>query len=684
MPTGFFERQDAARRRTRYLLLLFALVIAVLTVLANALMLIAKYPGLLMGPTHGMGWEEAIRQSTGLIVGTSGGIVGSLAFFTLRMNARLRDGGRAVAMELDAGPVKANAQDAGERQLRNVVEEMALAAGVVTPGIYLMREEPGINAFAAGYTLNDAVIVVTQGALDRLSRSELQGVVAHEFSHLVNGDTRLNMRIMAVVHGLEVLAIGGAMVAAPPVRQRHRSRSSRWGDDLNAPGALALGVSMYLLGLLGVMCSKLIKAAIVRQREWLADAAAVQFTRQPEGLAGALKKIGAGRRLGSALLASRRREVSHMLFAPGLGFADYWLSLFATHPPLEDRIAELDPRFEPDDLESVREDMLERMREQAAKSQRQRAQTEEASAQAGKESLIPGDSVSDAALLATLAAAGQAGGARLQYARALMAGVPQPLNDAAHDPDSVVPLVLFLLLSGDVEIRQQQLEAVERVMGDSVRAGIVELLAHYGRIVDPRHRMPLLEIAVPALREQERASVQRLVLAVRELVRVDGGIAVHEYVLARLLQVQMQDVLQGSPRKNRRGRELYQCLNEASVLLAVFARHGHPGDNLSSRKAYEAGMDAMLVPNPPAYDVPEDWVAALTTALNALDDLDLEGKRCLVQALVTSATHAGRITVAEAELLRVVAVSLHLPMPLILPMDDVAPVDVSSGADAIL
>ncbi|WP_290652476.1 M48 family metalloprotease [Aquisalimonas sp.] len=674
MPTSFFERQEQAQRRSRYLVVLFVIVVAGLIALINAGVLVSLYPELLLGARGRVSFMEALADAAVVLAVVTAVIVLALGVSMLRMSLKLRAGGRVVALDLGAVPVKVNTADYAERRLRNVVEEMALAAGVLVPGVYIMREEPGINAFAAGFSPSDAVIVVTRGALEKLNREELQGVVAHEFSHLVNGDTRLNMRLIAIVHGLEVLAItGGSYLSGPPHRRAH-SRSARDTRSARAPDTLFFGVVLYSIGLLGVLCSRLIKAAIVRQREWLADAAALQFTRQPEGLAGALKKIAAGRRLGSALLAPSRREVSHMLFAPGLGFADAWLPLFSTHPPVMQRIRELDPGFQANELAAVREAMLDDMREH----HRAEYQAARAPLSAGTDGQTVGrfgaevdGTLSEAALLAALAATGQAGDARIHQARALLAGVPERLNAAAHAPEEVIPLVLYLLLSEEFAIRQRQLDAVGDMMGAEVRASTVHLLAEYGRVVRPQHRLPLLELAFPALREQSVADVRRLIAAVGRVVRADGQIAVHEYALARLLQVQLQDLIRPGRRARGRPRALHQCLPSAATALAVFARHGHPEDADAAHSAYQAGMDAMLVFRPPPLPTPQDWVAALTTALGALAQLNAEGKRCLVKGLVATATHAGQVTVAEAELLRVMAVSLHLPVPLILPTEGV-------------
>ncbi|SEO90965.1 M48 family metalloprotease [Aquisalimonas asiatica] len=653
MPTAFFERQKQARWRTAYLLLLFTGVVLGLLVVLNGALLFALEPALLMGGARGVSMGEAVSgHATVLSVATGVALLG-LGFFTARMALRLRAGGRVIAVDMGADAVQAATTDPAERRLRNVVGEMALAAGVIAPGVYVMQREPGINAFAAGFAPSDAVVVVTRGALDRLERDELQGVVAHEFSHIVNGDTRLNTLLIAIVHGLEALAIS----SGDHVGARHGGH--------RPPATLVLGWAAYVAGLLGVLCSRLVKAAIVRQREWLADAAAVQYTRYPEGLAGALKKIAAGRRLGSALLAPRRREVSHMLFAPGLGFADEWPPLLASHPPVARRIEALDPRFDAGDLDAIRDAMLDAMRRRA---QEAGEEADDRATPAAESVLAPGaDTVTHTALIAAATGALVAGS---DQARALHAGVPGRLSAAARSRDEVAALVLCLLLADDAVIRRQQLDAVESCLGGGVRATVAALLAEYGRPVQPRDRLPLLELALPTLADVPEDDARRLIAAaarIARLDRIDGRIRVHAYALLRLLQIRLQAHAHGHARAD--ASPLYRVLDSAAVVMALFAWHAHAGDHTLAEQAYARGMDAMLVPRAPAFHVPDDWVVALTGSLRSLEGLDADGKRCLVTGLLAVVVGEDGVGANVAELLRVVTVSLQFPLPLVLPGD---------------
>ncbi|MDE0855928.1 MAG: M48 family metallopeptidase, partial [Nevskia sp.] len=320
----FFQQQAKVRSHSRWLLLLFLLAVAGIVGAIDAVVLAAlgfsrhdpRLPQLALAP---------------ILIGTSLAVLAVIALSTLYRIARLSSGGATVARELGATLVPPDTTDAGQRRLRNVVEEIAIASGVPVPQIFILEQEHGINAFAAGYTAADAAVTVTRGALEKLSRDELQGVVAHEFSHILNGDMRLNIRLMGLLFGILVLGIvGGKVLQYGP------------GDRKGGGAIMAVALGLFIIGYIGVFFGRLIKAGVSRQREYLADASAVQFTRQAAGIAGALKKV-AGVSEGSRLRNTHGEEVAHMLFGDGVGYS----ALFATHPPLLKRIQTLDPEFNP-------------------------------------------------------------------------------------------------------------------------------------------------------------------------------------------------------------------------------------------------------------------------------------------------------------------------------------------------
>ncbi|MDX1550562.1 MAG: M48 family metallopeptidase, partial [Lysobacter spongiicola] len=334
---NFFEQQAAARRASNRLVLLFALAVVGLVLAVDAAV------WFVVGPD-----PQALIFAAVATVAVVG--LGSL----YRM-ATLGGGGEAVALQLGGTPVPDDPQDLDLKRLRNVVEEVSIASGVPMPALFVLEHDAGINAFAAGYSTSDAVIAVTRGALDRLNRDELQGVVAHEFSHVLNGDMRLNLRLVGVLFGIAMISlIGSKVLRFGAFSGRGRGR----GGGAGAP-ILVAAIAALVIGYIGLFFARMIRAGVSRSRERLADASAVQFTRQTAGLAGALKKIG-GLPDGSHL--SQRadaEEVSHMLFGEGLAFNGVFGRWLATHPPLVERIQALEPGFSSDRLESLSRQWLE-------------------------------------------------------------------------------------------------------------------------------------------------------------------------------------------------------------------------------------------------------------------------------------------------------------------------------------
>lgn len=692
MASDFFRRQEAARRSTRWLLVLFLLAVLAIVSIVNLL---------LLWGFHGGAWTtlwagdrpmvERLSQVWSLAGGTIGWasaiLLGTIGFFSLAMTLKLRRGGAVVARELDARPVPPATEDAQERLLRNVVEEMALASGLPVPGVYVMDREPGINAFAAGFGPEDAVVAVTRGALEKLDRDELQAVVAHEFSHIFNGDTRLNMHLLGVLHGLEAFAVLGRVLMRRSVwAAPSRRNPAPAGEGNPADGAAVsflLGAFVFLFGQLGAFFGALIKAAICRQRERLADASAVQYTRQPEGLAGALSKIAVGRELGSALVAGRRQEVSHMLFAHGLGFGGPWLHWLATHPPVEERLRALDPRWSRASLESIRRQLERRRvarREAERRQQSQRRETERTPGSPFNALPLAADAgLPGVALWGALAASGELEERRLAQARALLESLPAHARAAAQDPQRAPALALALLLSDQAEVRQKQQDLIGETLGDEVLNALQTIQAERDAAPwSPGHRLPLLELALPALNHQPETFLQRWLLGLSRVIGADGRVAFHEYALGRMARVQVQRAVR--PREHRAGRlALHQVMSATGRLFAGFTWAGHPGNPEGARAAYQAAMTRMLIPAPPEWEAPEDWVSGMDEALRQLDGLRGEMKQTLLEGLAQAAIHAGRVTVAEAELVRAIALLLGVPVPLLLPFDSEAAGDRTNG-----
>ncbi len=309
-------------------MLLFVVAVGLILLLTNVLMVALLLPQISDSPAP-QSWQQLGAQ-----LSSSNGMVLTLALLMVIATVimikwlALRGGGRKIAESIGGKRIQTNSQEFKQRQLLNVVEEMALAAGIAVPPVYLLADEHGINAFAAGHTPKDAVIGITQGALEQLSRGQLQGVIAHEFSHILNGDMRLNMRLIAVLSGIVVISHAGDLLL----------RTS--GGRKNGNQAMLLGLALLALGWIGALFANLIKAAVNRQREYLADAAAVQFTRDPSTIAGALKMIAVSSGH-SYLESANAAQSSHMLFSSYRAFS----SLLASHPPIDKRIRAIEPNW---------------------------------------------------------------------------------------------------------------------------------------------------------------------------------------------------------------------------------------------------------------------------------------------------------------------------------------------------
>ncbi|WP_018872607.1 M48 family metallopeptidase [Thioalkalivibrio sp. ALJ16] len=643
---NFFEHQDRAQRRTRWLLVLFGLAVLAIVLVMNAIVLVLF--GQAEPVAQGEPWltRDFLARNIGVMVWTSVLTLGLIGLGSLYRTLGLRDGGGAVARELGGTRVDGDTGDPLRRRLVNVVEEIAIASGVPVPEVYVLEQESGINAFAAGYSPDDAAIAVTRGALEQLDRDELQGVVAHEFGHILNGDMRLNIRLMGMLFGILVMALIGQRV----LLAMRLSRNNR-----NAGGIVAAGLALMVVGYIGLFFGRWIRASVSRQREYLADASAVQFTRQPEGIAGALKKIGAGQ----GALRADTEEVGHMLFASGaLG------QMFATHPPLVRRIQAIEPGFREDELETVRQ----RMQEDA---QARRAEKEaQAEVEAREQpSQGPGGLMLDPSRL--MEQIGDPGLAQILGAGLLVAAMPGPLERAAHSDAWGVEVLLYLLISPEQDVRDAQLLRVAAVRGGESESRVRTLLNAVPEL-QADLRIPLLEMSFPVLRHRPREEREALQGLISELIQADGRVSPFEYATGLLLRRQLRDLEQ--PERARPGGRAPLARNAGSAqeVLAILARHGHPDDAAAARAALAAGLTALGVENAETSAdqtlarVGEEgaWNQVLDRALETLDHLRPADKQALTAAMLATITHGGQTVIAEVELLRAIAGALHVPLPL--------------------
>jgi len=632
---NFFDAQDRARRATRWLVVVYVVATILIVIGVTAIVTAALF----------MSGDTRTVPPTSFIIGTATIATLLIVGATLYKTARLSSGGGRVALDMGGTLIPPDVQDPLRRRLRNVVEEMAIASGVPVPEIYVLEEESGINAFAAGFAPGDAAVAVTRGCLELLDRNELQGVIAHEFSHILNGDMRLNIRMMGVLFGIMVLGIIGRFVLRGSY---YGSMSSRKGKG--APVILIVGLGFAILGWIGVFFARLVKASVSRQREFLADASAVQFTRQTEGLANALKKIG-GYSDKSYIQNVDPEEVSHMLFAGGVARLT---SLFATHPPLIERINALDPNFD----ESEYPEINLQTRDQAASSEAIAGFSAAASAALNEvQSTNIADTVTDAI--------GRPEPRHVRFAQNLRSSIPDELYAAAHSPDDSLLLAMALSLGSSESDSGQQLQVIEEQIGreraDKIRRFHALILQ-----AGPGYRLPLLEIAFPMLKKRPTAQIEFLLEMINKLVQLDGRVDLSEFCFYQILQ---SHLLQASRPANKPGNRVSKDVaRQAAVnLIRLVADRGHT-DAEEKQHAFDAGVALFGGWAGQHDDTPggSSTVEVLEQSLAALRRMNSAGRQSLIRAVSKTIAYDGQLTLAEAELLRTICATLDCPMPPIL------------------
>ncbi len=640
---NFFEAQDRARRATRRLVVAYA--VATILIVAGVTLVVAFSLYTFTDAQYAYTPEQFLQGNATILIATALVtalvIVGGSMFKTAVLSA----GGGAVARQLGGTQVSADVTDPLRRRLRNVVEEMAIASGVSVPEVYVLEREAGINAFAAGSSPNDAAVAVTRGALEVLDRNELQGVIAHEFSHILNGDMRLNIRLMGVLFGIMVLALFGRFV----LRGMRYSGSSSGRRNGGAVAVLVVGLGLMILGYIGMFFARIIKAGVSRQREFLADASAVQFTRQTEGIANALKKIG-GYSHGSRIEATDPEEVSHMLFGSGARLA----GLFATHPPLVERIQALDPAFREGDFGRV--DRLSTQRSAAEFSEAASGFATGIATEAGEAPYLP-ESIP--------ASVGNPDQHHVRYAQELRESIPESLYSAAHSSDFSYLLVIALVLDSSGKVVERQLAIARDQMGRE-RARLLRRYYDDLQTIGIEYRLPLLEIAFPALRERPADELAYIVSIATRMIETDGEIDLYEFCYYRILTSNLGSAT--GARRRRPQRRSRQELQAAAIdLLRVLATYGHR-DEATRRAAFQSGIETLgQWSREYAYESDgRHAISVLDHSFDVLTSLNTKGKESLLRAISATAGHDGKLAVPEAEMIRAVCATLDFPLPPIL------------------
>ncbi|MBL4582805.1 MAG: M48 family metalloprotease, partial [Gammaproteobacteria bacterium] len=563
-------------------------------------------------------------------------------FGSLYKISSLSGGGARIAEMMNGRLLVSGSADPAERRVLNIVEEMAIASGTPVPPVYLM-EESGINAFAAGYSTSDAIVAVTRGTIDTLSRDQLQGVIAHEFSHILHGDMRINIRLIGVLHGIMVLGIIGYYL----LRGGAYSRRSK-----DSGGIVFLGLGLVVVGFVGTFFGNLIKAAVSRQREFLADASAVQFTRNPDGIGQALMQIARNQNH-SYLKNPKSAEISHALFEEGqiskLG------SLYATHPPLDDRIRAVLPGWKGDYDESD----WDRSALAATDAGEQRPKADGPTQREKMTTILTG---ATGVLLAdaVINQVGNPNGKHLDYADALVRQIPQLFLEAAREPSGARAIVYFLVLSKDDSVRAKQLE----VLKSSADVGVFEelkILRQSEQDIVAEQRLPLVTIALSSLRQLSQSQYLLFRDNFKTLVEIDKKMSLLEWALQKIVMHSLEAVF-GKDEAPYFGRKnLKRCKQSVSVLLSILT-HSTVQEGISSEETFAAGADALDM-SLELIAVSKIDFATLNNALDELADLKPLQKPALLKACVRSITADGKIQAIEAELLRAIAATIDCPMP---------------------
>lgn len=648
----FFAQQDKTRRKTKLLVFYFILAVA-------AIIVACYFAGLIIfsaAQSHQHHYDEQpqlVLWNVKLFFGVTVGVLAVIVIGSAYKTNQLAGGGGSVATLMGGRLVNSNTTDPDERKLLNVVEEMAIASGVPVPQVYVLDEERAINAFAAGHTTSDAAIGVTRGCIQMLSRDQLQGVIGHEFSHILNGDMRLNLRLIGIIFGLLCIAtIGRVLLSA-------RSRSSRDNNALPL-----IGLALLLLGAIGVFFGRLIQAAVSRQREFLADASSVQFTRNPGGLSGALQKIGQYS-FGSKLESEHAPDMCHMFFGNGLG--EPFFGLMATHPPIPDRVRAIDPtwdgKFPPLDekqIEVVKRAAISEL-EHRPKPLPDIFKTVLGGA------IIAGGSTEKPPVIRSRSVMPNLGNPtplHIKYAGQLRDSLPDSVKAAAREPLDAVAMIYAMLLSPDETTRTTQLAGLAQRVEPAVYQETVALYPDVSSAAT-HARLPIVNLASGALRQMTAEQFGRFSPTLQWLIESDGKIELFEFVLQKIVLRHLTLQFSGARPPVVQYYTLKPLVPDCAVVLSALANVSS-SDPVAVQKAFEAGTPYLRAPNDGDLTLlPREQcgVDKIDAALNRLALAVPTIKKNLIEACVYTVGADGVMLESEAELLRAVADTLDCPIP---------------------
>ncbi len=655
----FFEAQERARRITWKLIALYLIaVILIITSIYLVTLVVFGFAG--QAPPDASLLQQLWQPELLLAVSTV--IVIVILAGTLFRIAQLRKGGSAVAEMLGGRKVEPSTRNPKERQLMNVVEEMSIASGIPVPDVYILDNEENINAFAAGFGTNDAAVGVTRGTLEQLNRDELQGVIAHEFSHIFNGDMRLNIRLIGILNGILLLHIMGMILMRSAAFSRigGGGRGGRGGGAQAALAMILLGLALLIIGYIGMLFGRMIQAAISRQREYLADAAAVQYTRNPDGLAGALRKIGQTKE-GGKINDGHAMEMSHLFFANSFNSA--LDRVFATHPPLEMRIRAIDPAFDQEDAKKKARIRKRMEKDRIAGAEAKARQTSgSASGQPGH--AFGGLESAHPALRpeVILAAIGTIGEDQVNQAGKLLNSIPGALREAAHEPLGAEALVIALLLAGREPATNQVPDWFRKQAGEQMTDQTNILLNSLNK-GEREWFLPLAELAMPALRQMSESQYDHFRDTIERMIREDENVSLFEFAMEKLIVRQLETTYSETKKPSIHHFHFKTLGNEVTLLLSAMA-HASESD---TEKAWAAGLEPVrefLPDDIQLLPLEECTFEKLDAALDEISASANPVKKYIITALVHAITSDDRVSVRERELMRTISEAIDCPIPL--------------------
>jgi len=620
----FFVQQDKARSKTGMLVALF--------ILAIALVIIAVYAAIMGVILYNSTDPDIQFFHPGLFLAIAGITFGVICIGSLIKISALSKGGSYVAESLGGTLINRSTTDPDERKLINVVEEMAIASGTPVPPVYLLENENGINAFAAGFSPNDAVIGVTKGCCQRLNREELQGVIAHEFSHILNGDMRMNIRLMGLLGGILVITtVGKTILRSTSYSSRSSGKSKKEGGGQ----ILFIALLLLIIGYIGVLIGRLIQSAVSRQREYLADASAVQFTRST-GIADALKKIG-GLVAGSEIKSPAAGEACHMFFGKAVG------SLFATHPPLIDRIQKIEPGFKGN---------FSAMQAAPAAADAKEWLQSLSSFKAGQDISVDADTVMNRI--------GNITPENVAYSSAILAAIPDTIKNEIQDILGASAVVCALLLDRAPAGKKIQMELLGRSASPMLLRQL-KLVSESLQNLAPELKLPVLDLSLPALRQMSPEQFSIFKKHLQLLIEADKKVTIFEFSLKEIINHRLEAALINTTPKILY-RNISQLAENAIALLAILSQAGQK-EKATAGEAFRLAISALPIRDKNMEMPVKVSFHELHEALERFSQASPGVRKTMFDACCQCVLFDGRVSVNEAELLRAIAYAVDIPVP---------------------